>query len=114
MQLRAVGALDAVIRPQRLRAVGQGDAVERGTPGVAGGERDVIDRVPVLSDHDVAKLRAEAVDHRHQRIASRDGQRATGHEPCGSRPPQELPGALRQTPESVRPRARPGYPRSSD
>jgi len=76
MERRAFGALHAVVGPQRLRAVRHLDGLERTTAGVGAGERGVPRRVPVLGQDDMGEPPCQSVDHGHDRVALRHGERA--------------------------------------
>ena len=70
------GSLHAVIGPQHLFAIGELDGLHRTAAGMAAREGEMARRVPVLRQHDMAEAFRNAIDHRHDPVAFRHGQRA--------------------------------------
>ena len=78
--LRAFGALHAMVRPQNLIAVGKLDHLERFLAFMAGRKRNVMRRVPVLRHHHVFEALGDTVDHRNHLLTILDRQTAAGQE----------------------------------
>ena len=72
----AVRALHAMVRPQRLRTVRRDDGLERLLARMRRREGKMPGRMPVLRQHHIAKPRRQPIDHRHDFIAARHGERA--------------------------------------
>ncbi len=76
-----MGALNAVVGPERLRAVGGFNRVGEGVlAGVGAGEGDVVAGVPVLGEDGVVEARSKRVDTGEDGIGVRDGKGAPWEE----------------------------------
>jgi len=80
VEFSTLAALDAVDGPEGLRAVGEIDLLVGFVAGVGGGERGMVEGVPVLGEDDVVEDGSEAVDGGEDGIAIGDGQCAAGAE----------------------------------
>ncbi len=80
MQLGPRLPLHAVRGPEHLLAIRQRGGLERRRAGMVGRERHVVGRVPVLRQHHMRERLGQPVDHRHDLVAVRHGERAAGHE----------------------------------
>jgi hypothetical protein len=80
MKLRAVAALDTMVRPQRLLAITKLYLLEGPLPRVGTGERPMAGWVPVLGEDDVLEERRDFVDDGDDFIAARDGELPAGAE----------------------------------
>ena len=77
MKCRALGALDAVRRPQGLVAVSQGDTGIGFGVFMVVGEAHVIRRMPVLGQDHGVEIRHHGIDDRDHLVTIRHGQRPT-------------------------------------
>src|SRR4029077_18555963 len=80
MKSRAGCALHAMIRPQHLWSVGHGDRVVGRSPRMRGCKRQVSGRMPILREHDIAKVFREPVEHCYDFMALRYRKCAAGTE----------------------------------
>jgi hypothetical protein len=67
--LRAFGVLHAMVRPQHLVTIANLDRLERLLVWIAGRERHVVWRMPVLRHHHIVETFGDAVDYRNNLIA---------------------------------------------
>src|SRR5262245_10238092 len=76
VELRARGALNAVIRPQDLLSIVDGDGLEWTLAPVRRCKRAVAGGMPILRQHHVPEARCDAIDDRHDFVAARNGKLA--------------------------------------
>ena len=80
LKRRPIGALLAMIGPERLRAIGHRHAVEGFFSRMRRGEGAVALGMPVLSQHDVIEAFGQTIDDRHHGVAIGNRKRSTGTE----------------------------------
>ena len=71
-EVRAMGSLYIMIRPQHLHPIGKLDRLIELLARIRTGERVVAARMPVLRQHDMTKPRGKLIDQRHDLVTAWD------------------------------------------